>query len=199
MGEALLTLLDEIDCLPVTVALRKALRIAKHLADTEFADWCRRELGGYLHSNPAMMNDIIVPEYRTVVGQHADIFGRVLRLPSELAFIGETRLRFGTAELETLAQSQDTVVIHDPTMCKLILENLDVEVSSFRFSPVDVTGILSAIRTELQQKLLGLSIGGTSTESAVVPDWDDIIELRPNFYGIGVDLRALWRRYMIKR
>lgn len=188
-------LLGRLDQGPLSDVLGKALRVAQVSGATEIARWCRLELGGYLASNPAMGDDIVVPEYRTVAGQHADIFGRVLVLSPELAFVGETRLRNGVEELEVLARTRDIVAIHDPHMCQLIREHLQVEVYSFRFSAVHVAGILSAIRMELSEKLLALKVIEMSREPSAVVEQDEIIALRPNFYGIGVDLRALWRRW----
>ena len=92
-------------------SLRKALRLADRLNAKEFLNWCRLELGGYVASNPAMTDQIVVPEYRTVVGQHADIYGRVLMVPADLSFMNETRLRNGVEELEALSTSRDTVAM----------------------------------------------------------------------------------------
>ncbi len=195
MGLTVKGLLSQIDAMPVSKAVAKGLRIAQSDGVPAFADWCRLELGGYLASNPAMNERVIVPEYRTVVGQHGDIYGRVLILPAELAFIGETRLRNGIEELETLARTRETVVIHDPHMCDLIRRHLDMDVYSFRFSSVHLTGILTAIREQLREslaKIEGLAQSGATTSQ--IPD-DEILQLKPNFHGIGIDLRAAWRRW----
>lgn len=188
-------LLESIERIPLSEALGKALRIAQALRVGQFEHWCRLELGGYVASNSAMPEDTVVPAYRTVTGQHADIYGRILLLPTELAFVGETRLRYGVEELEALARTRDTVLIHDPHMCQLIRAHLQVEVYSFSFSTVHVTGILSAIRMEISQKLSSLDVTKIQRESVEVLEQDEIIELHPNLYGIGINLRALWRRW----
>lgn len=162
---------------------------------TQFERWCRLELAGYLASNPAMTDQIEVPEYRTVVGQHVDIAGRILKLPTKLAFVGETWLRFGVEELEALAKTRGPVVIRDPYMSSVIQQHLNVDVASFQFSAVHIIGILSSIRTELSVQLHALGsteVNRVSSGNAV--ERDEIIQLRPNFYGIGINLRALWRR-----
>src|SRR5436853_7217028 len=48
--------------------------------------------GGYLSSNPAMGDDITVPEYRTVAGQYLDASRRPYRFAPELSFVEQTRL-----------------------------------------------------------------------------------------------------------
>ena len=179
---------------PLSTGLRKALRLAEDLGAYELGRWCRLELGGYLASNPAMGKETIVPEYRTVTGQHADIYGRVLMLPTDLAFMNSTRLRNGVEELETLAGNRDVVSMHDPNMCDLIQEHLEVQVYAFRFSSVHLAGVFSGIRTVLEDKLRSLQIKSGWGYSHGAPEQDEILELRPNLYGIGVNLRALWLR-----
>jgi hypothetical protein len=145
-----------------------------------------------------MTEETVVPEYRGVVGQHADIYGRVLVLPPDFAFVGETRLRYGIEELEVLARTRDTVMVHDPHMCELIRRHLKVDVYSFRFSAVHLTGIFAAIRDALRQRLNTLeaaSIVAKTAQSATEPDPEQILQLKPNFHGVGIDLRALWRRW----
>ena len=178
--------------------LSKGLRQANFLAQSQDAPnlqrWLRLELGGYFTSNSAMQNDVEVPDYRSVVGVHYDLYGRPLILPADLSFIGETRLRNGVEELEGLSISRENVIIHDPTMCQLIREHLNIEVYSFHFSAIHLRGIIGAIRTELGERLseLNLSESGDGHSSAPTAE---VFQLRPNFHGIGVDLRALWRRW----
>lgn len=102
-------ILKALDRDPMSTNLRETLRLANRLSDTELRNWCRLELGGYIASNPAMTDETVVPEYRTVVGQHADIYGRVLMVPTDLSFINETRIRNGVEELEALSTSRDRV------------------------------------------------------------------------------------------
>jgi hypothetical protein len=188
-------ILGNLDSSPLSQSLRQALSLAEDAGHADTARWCRLELGGYLASNPAMDEKTVVPEYRTVVGQHADIYGRVLLLPANLSFVGETRLRNGVEELEALAKSREVVAIHDPDMCKLIHEHLKVQVYAFRFSSVHLTGVLSSIRMELQDRLRRLDEIGEAGRAPTSSGRDDILELRPNVYSVGVNLRALWRRW----
>ena len=113
-------ILSNLDKGRLSASLGKALRLAERAGDKELVRWCRLELGGYFASNAAMGDDTVVPEYRTVPGQHADIYGRVLALPGNLAFVNETRLRNGIEELEVLARGGNRVSIHDAHMCDLL-------------------------------------------------------------------------------
>ncbi len=171
-------------------AIREALRLATRAGQTELARWYRLELGGYVASNSAMSEDVIVPDYRSVVGQHRDLYGHLFAPGPDLEFINETRLRNGVEELEQLACSKDTVSIHDPHLCQIIRDNLNVEVYSFTFSSTHVVGILSAIRSEFEDRLAqSLPIAERDADSE-----EEVLILRPNFYGIGLNLRSLWRR-----
>ena len=57
----------------LSASLAKALRLAERAGDEGFATWCRLELGGYIASSSAMTEEVVVPEYRTGVGQHAEM------------------------------------------------------------------------------------------------------------------------------
>ncbi|MCI0622072.1 MAG: hypothetical protein L0387_10455 [Acidobacteria bacterium] len=188
---------DSADCETgrLSSCLRRTTYLAQDARAGDIERWCRLELGGYVASNPAMGEDIVVPEYRTVVGQHVDVFGAVLVLPTNLAFVNETRLRNGAEELEVLVNSRSTVIIHDPNMCGMIRQHLGVEVYSFRFSAVHLAGVLSAIRTEVETKIRSLGITDSQDRPRTISQGQDILQIRPNVYGIGVDLRALWRRW----
>jgi hypothetical protein len=174
-------------------ALRKTLRLSAITKANDLSRWCKLELGGYIDSNPAMSEDTKVPKYRSVVGQHKDLYGRILMLNSDITFVNETRLRFGVEELEHLACKNDTVSFHDPSMCKIIQENLNVEVYSFTFSSSHIVGILSAIRSELESRLE--LVASLNCENADLSEpREEVLMLKPNFHGVGINLRALWRR-----
>lgn len=196
MNNSCKSILEAIEESPLSTSLGKALRLASRAGIKELDRWCRLELGGYYVSNPAMGEDIVVPEYRTVVGQHADIFGRVLVLPSDFAFVNETRLRNGVEELEALESSRDTVVTHDPHTCELIRKHIDVEVYSFRFSSVHLKGVLSAIRMELVARLQQINTSETKEDLTLAGQDEKILMMSPNFYGVGINLRALWKRFI---
>jgi hypothetical protein len=103
------------------------------------------------------------------------------------------RLRGGVEELEGLAESRNTVVLHDAKLCELIQQHLGVEVYYFQFSATSLKGIFSAIRSEAIEKLNRLP-QLPPLESALAKPGNEILQLRPNFYGIGFDLRAVWRK-----
>jgi hypothetical protein len=54
---------------------------------------------------------------------------------------------------------------------------------------------LEAIRTELSDRLMSRKdeIQGHDVENQDSKT-EDVIQLKPNIYGIGVDLKALWRK-----
>lgn len=188
-------LLTDLDSIPVSKALSRSMRLAHARGDEELARWCRLEAQGYDTGNPAMGEDITVPVYRTVVGQHRDIYGRVFLAPPELPIVNEDRLRMGAAELERLERDHKMVTMHNPTMVQLIKESLDVEVYSFTFSAASITSILASIRTELSVRLGGLAPFPAPTRDDVMSRApDDVIEIKPGLWGIHVNVRALWRR-----
>lgn len=188
-------LLSDLDSIPVSKALGRAMRLAHERGDEELARWCRLEAQGYDAGNPAMDEGITVPAYRTVVGQHRDIYGRLFLAPSELVFVNEDRLRMSAAELERLESDHKMVTVHNPTMVQLIKENLDVDVYSFTFSAASVTNILASIGTELSAQLAGLApLPARTRDDMMSRAPDDIIEVKPGLWGIHVNVRAIWRR-----
>jgi hypothetical protein len=167
------SILEILNCEPLSSCLRKAGHLAYEAGVKELERWLRLELGGYYNSNSAMEKSTVVP--------------------ADLSFVNETRLRNGVEELESLMASRNTVMIHDPDMCELIRKHLNIEVYSFRFSTIHLKGVLSAIRTEVETKLRKLKL--TTIHEKSTSTGDEIFQLRPNFHGIGVDLRALWRSW----
>jgi hypothetical protein len=185
-------ILDGIDSRPLSHSLGQTLRLSARLNLFDFEKWCRLELEGYYASNPAMDENVVVPEYRTVVGQHADYYGRPLMVGEDLFFINEDRLRFGVPEMENLLSTRDMVVIQDPGLCSLIKQHLNVDVHVFRFSSSLLSGVLSSIKLQLSDRLLKVSENSEFENS--VSRKEDIIELKPNIYGVGLNLRALWKK-----
>lgn len=137
--------------------LSMAQRLSQEVGDKDLEKWIRLEIGGYHGRNKAVTDDVSVPEYRTVPGQHSDDFGRPLVLSNpQLGFINEHRLREGVSELEHLATSQNTLTIRNPTMIRLIRENFNVDVCIYSFSPASVAAVLSSIRSELISRIYEL-------------------------------------------
>ena len=151
------TILNNIDSMPLSNSLGKALRLSQQTHSKDFEQWCRLELVGYFSSNPAMDENVVVPEYRTVVGQHVDYYGRPLILEENLSFINGTRLRNGVSELESILNTHDMVVMQDPHTCDLIKKYLNIEVHFFRFSPSNLSGILSSIKMRLSDWLMNIT------------------------------------------
>jgi len=186
------TILNNIDSMPLSNSLGKALRLSQQTKSKDFEKWCRLELIGYSSSNPAMDENIVVPEYRTVVGQHADYYGRPLILEENLSFINKTRLRHGVPEIENILNTRDMIVIQDPQTCALIKKFLKVEVHFFRFSPSSLSGILSSIKMQLSDRLMNITDAIEEDHGSLN---ENIIELKPNIYGVGIDLKALWKKW----
>ena len=62
----------------VSSLLNKALSIAQMLGDDDLEIWARLETNGYAKENTALTEDVVVPKYRTVIGQYSDVYGRPL-------------------------------------------------------------------------------------------------------------------------
>lgn len=194
------SLLKAVDDVPLSRTLSKTLQAARRGGDKELEAWTRLELLGYWNSNPALTEQTVVPEYRTVPGEWMDEYGRRLLLTQpDLQFINETRIRWGVAELETLAEGDAPIVFRLPGPAEIIREHLGVTVSIFRFSPASIPGVLWAIKAHLVQLLTDTSRSSgqpqpPSPAESGAQKAADVLVLRPSLYGIGVDLRALWRR-----
>ena len=177
-------------------ALGRALERTYELCLAEQSDdvarWSRLELEGYFNSNPAMGDDITLPDYRTVPGEYSDLYGRLFLPPGNCGFINETRLRFGVAELERLSETRDHISFQDPGMIEMIREHLEVDVRMFRFNVVHLRSVFAAIRLELLTRLT--SIAANRDPTPILYRREDVLMLQPNFQGIGINLRVLWRR-----
>jgi AbiTii-like protein len=175
--------------------LPTVLRLARRRANGELESWVRLELLGYLVENPALTDEIVVPEYRSVAGEWLDDWRRVLVLDDpKLAFVQQIRLRQGVAELEGLATATGPLMMRPLHLSQIIRERLKVEVSIFRFSPHAIVSVLSSIRAELLDRLAmaGDLVKDDSAKESI--SGESILQLKPSVYGIGVDLRALWKR-----
>jgi hypothetical protein len=189
-------LMKSIEELPLGKALQKTLCVAQELKDNGFEKWIRLELHGYWNTNSALTEEVVVPEYRTVAGYYTDDYGRQLVLSDPKAgFINETRLRFGVIEMEGMIGAKGPLAFRTPQFTEIIRDELGVEVTTFNFSPKAVPPVLEAIRTELfdgltsrKDKIQGYDIQSEESKT------EDVIQLKPNLYGIGVDLKALWRK-----
>jgi hypothetical protein len=182
---------------PLSQSLPVALRIAASIADEELTSWIKLELMGYLADNPEMKEDTIVPEYRAVPGLWYDDFGRVLALDDpDLSFINEFRLRHGVAELEGVAAGTNPLVIRPAEFSEIIRNNLNVEVSVFKFRPSSVSQVLTNIKVRLIDRLAIQREKISAIPNIQVPQETEILQIKPNIYGVGIDLMALWRRFV---
>ena len=93
-------LLGQTNTAPLSQTMPIALRLARELKQTDFEKWLRLEIGGYFNTNSALTDDIKVPEYRNVAGQHLDKYGRPIAVSSKLQFVNSVPLRNGIDELE---------------------------------------------------------------------------------------------------
>jgi hypothetical protein len=195
--ERLLTLVEE---RPLSQSLAAALRIATAIKDDELASWIRLELMGYLADNPAMREDVVVPEYRRVPGEWYDDFGRRFAIDDpNLGFFNELRLRQGIAELEGIVLSSGLLAIRPLEFSEMIRTNLKVEVSTFRFGPSSVRQVLMNIKVHLLDRLASRRDTIDSLPATHVAHEADILQLKPSLYGVGIDLKALWRRMSSKK
>lgn len=144
----------KIDSNALSELLPGVLRLARGLGATDLEDWTRLELDGYVSGNPAMSENVIVPEYRSVPGQYYDDFGNRLVVENrDLHFIFEDRVRFGVAEIEQLSKRQDEIrVIRTPGI-EMVRKHLEVPVTTYGFPPSALSGVLGAIRSELVTRL----------------------------------------------
>lgn len=129
------------------------IQMAKKTKNVELEKWARLELQGYYSENGMLENDI-VPSYRTVPGQHENEHGHPFVISDpKLGFINETRLRNGIKELEELSKESKMVFIREPFAIKTLREHLGVEVTRFSFSTRSVLNVLDGIRMKLLDKL----------------------------------------------
>ena len=79
---------------------------------------------------------------------------------------------------------------------------MGVDVSIYTFHTGQVAGVLSGIQTELIEKLAPLKAKiESSSDKGITTPAEDVIELKPNFFGIGLNLNALarkWKDYISK-
>ncbi len=141
---------EQIASVPLSQLLPSILTLARRLNDSNLENWVRLEMDGYLKDNPAMNEDIVVPEYRAIAGRRSDEFGRPFVInDSRFHFINEERIRSGVAELEHLAKDNKMLTIHTPEANRIIREEFRVEVTRFTFHPSSISGVLSNIRSKL--------------------------------------------------
>ena len=104
--------------------------------------------------------------------------------------------RYGTAELEGTASATKVLSMRESQFAVVIQQHLGITVTSFHFQPASIQQVLVNIRLHLIEHVTNrrTKIGYIDADSiAQVPE-AEILQIKPNLYGIGVDLRALWRK-----
>jgi hypothetical protein len=137
-------------------SLPHARQFAKRTGNAELERWACLELRGY-NKEGGRTDDDVVPEYRAVTGRWMNQFGQEVNTSHdpEFAFINVYRLPFGVAKLEALASRKQMQSVANDHLRNILREQLNVEVTRFVYSPIEVVGILDAIRNELAEKVLG--------------------------------------------
>ncbi len=96
----------------------------------------------------------VVPEYREVTGRYMDKYNRMLEIQDpDLYFVNGYRFRVGVRQLEELARKDKMQNIRDEDIIELMRRELNVEISQFCFSPIEVVGLLDHIRNRLLEKI----------------------------------------------
>ena len=194
--------LTELSSCSLQETLQETLRLIRGRGCEELERWLKLELNGYWTSNPAMTDDTLVPDYRQIVGEHMDDYGGRLVIPlQDLAFVNTSYARWGVIDLEQMYLKGGTYSIQQPDVISMISEHLGVEVTKFQFDARQLRSTLSTIRTELEDRVASLprKVGGVEVDAS---SSDPILELKPNFYGIGIDLRSLamkWKDVISRR
>jgi len=184
---------------PLSQSLPAALRIANAIDDQKWASWIKLELVGYTRDNPELKEDTIVPEYRSVAGLWHDHYGRPLMVESKLSFINEVRLRHGIVELESFATRAGPLWLPAASEAEIINTNLGVEIHLFRFDPSSIQQVLTNVRVRLIESVEQRSIKIDSIPGGEPAREGEIFQLKPTLYGIGIDLKELWRRMFVGR
>lgn len=185
---------DILESEPLSKALQRTYILAQERKATELATWLQLELGGYYATNNAWSTSTRVPNYRTVTGVHFNAYGQRLQLPPDMLFVNTLYLREPVEVLESLKNTRQTVVVQDPDAIEWIAEHLKVQLATFHFDTVEVVNILSRIRSELISRAQVLADAGPEDAKAKSMNEEEVIMLSPNFYGVGINFRALWRR-----
>lgn len=153
---------------PLSELLQSIIILAGEVNNKEVEKWAKLELGGYLRDNPEMDNDVVLPEYRTVVGVWTDQFGQPLLInDADLMFVNSYRLRNGVAELEELSKSDKPHTLSDPSFAAIIRKSLNVDVTYFTFGSREVVGVLSNVRTRFIEEIRKLREGAEATKVLV--------------------------------
>jgi len=131
-----------------------------------------------------------------VRGQWFDIYRRPLVISNPgLDFINEIPLRHGVLELEGVVGTNEGITVALPKYVDMLRDKLRVEVNVFRFTSPAVEQVLAAIKAQLLDRLAMRPCKHRAAGTITTPlEEKEILQLQPNFYGLGIDLKALWKR-----
>jgi hypothetical protein len=188
-------LLNLVATQPLSRGLALALGIAITLPDEELASWIKLELMGYVPDNPAIKEVTVVPQYREVSGSWYDDYGRQMVVSDpRLAFVNVLWLWQGVAELEGIETATEELAMRATEFSELLREHVGVEVSVFRFHPSAVRQVLHNIRVHLLDRLAGQRERISAIPDVPASQKTEILQLKPSFHGISIDLKELWRQ-----
>ena len=169
----------------VTQVLEEILKIAERNKDEDLKKWVYLELEGYISSNLYPTEDVIVPEYRRVAGQHKDSQGRILRFDSELSFVNEIPLRQSVPELENIQKRGMKSLTVRVDYAVDALSKIGVNADSFSFDGSQIDGVLNSIKQEALRRAskyttLENLIAERNSKSPNLPEKNSIAWLRDN-------------------
>jgi hypothetical protein len=136
---------------PVSHILPQLIRLAQRVGNKEIEHWAQMELFGY-NRDGGMTESDVVPEYRAVVGQYYDAYGRALQLPPRWHFLNSNLFRYGVAMLEEWSKKTEMGNIHDPDFIEILEKDLNVKVVRYCFSPLGLVEIVNLIRNHALKK-----------------------------------------------
>jgi hypothetical protein len=188
-------LLRVIEERPLSQSLSRVLQQALLLSDDELSSWVRLELMGYLTGNPSLKSDTIVPEYRSVGGNWYNDWGQMLVISDpKVEYVNQLRLRDGVAELEGYATATGLLAMRPTEFSEILRKGMKVDVTTFRFRPESVVQVLTNIKVQLLDHVASRRAKLAGLPQADSPKQGDVLQLKPTLYGVGIDLKALWRK-----
>lgn len=180
---------------PLSRSLPVVLSAANSIEDDNLASWVKLELMGYHADNQAMTSDTVVPEYRAVAGNWYDDYGRLFLLTDrKLLFVNQFRMRHGVAELEGLSTATGPLSVRDVELSNIIRESLHVDISVFQFQAASVAQVLTNIKVQLMDRLADRRKALAKTSVPDPKPEGELLQLKPGFKGVSIDLKVLWRR-----
>lgn len=143
-------ILDKATELELSAVLPKVLTVAKQLDDKNFEKWILLEISGYFNTNPALTDEVKVPEYRKVPGQYHDKYGRPLIIEDPFLFhVNNYPIREGVAELEDNSKKDGFLSFRNPFAMETLKQYLGVEVDTFVFSANSLKAVINVIKSRL--------------------------------------------------